>query len=116
MINDQPVLVEYQGSAWMPGTTDAIYVSSVNGTTVTLDKKAMDKSYKEINLGITKSKKTKKIDDDSISKVTDVTKAASVPVVLTDKKNKKKFSNIKSSAKISKSSQVFDSAVAVKAG
>jgi hypothetical protein len=48
--------------------------------------------------------------------VTDVTKAASVPVVLTDKKNKKKFSNIKSSAKISKSSQVFDSAVAVKAG
>ncbi len=114
MINAQPVSVEYQGSAWMPGTTDAIYITSTNGAIATLDKKAMDKSYKEINLGISKSKKAQKPDDDAISKVTDVTKAASVPMVLTDKKNQKKFKNIKKAEKISKSSKAFDHTAAAR--
>ena len=98
----------------MLGVTDAIYVTSSNGITWTLDKKAMDKDYKKINSGIIKSKKIKKIDDD-VSKVTDVTKAASVPVVLENKNNRKEFKNIASKVKISKSSQAFDRAAEMKA-
>lgn len=115
MINGQSVLIEYQGSAWMPGVTDAIYITSGNGTTWTLDKKAMDKDYKKINSGVATSKKIKIVDDSSISKVTDTTKAASVPMVLKDKKNQKKFKNIKRYGKPSKSSQAFEHATDAKA-
>lgn len=111
MIDGQPVSVEYKGSAWMPGVTDAIYVTSSNGATWILDKKAMDKDYKKINSGI---KKSKSFNDDSISKVTDDTKAATVSVVLKDKKNQKKFKNIARKGVSSKASQAFDHAIDTK--
>ncbi|MBP6892482.1 hypothetical protein KBB68_02780 [Candidatus Babeliales bacterium] len=107
MINDQPIDVEYQGSAWMPGVTDAIYITSANGTSWMLDKKAMDKNYKKINAGIQKSKRTV-ADDDSISKVTNDTKAATVAVVLKNKKNQKKFKNISRKSVSSKASKAFE--------
>lgn len=94
LMSGQPVLVEYQGSAWMPGVTDAIYITSQDGTIWTLDKKAMDKDYKKINFGIKKSKKVINVEKNPLA-VTSTTKAASVPVVLKDKKNRKKFKNIK---------------------
>lgn len=112
MINDIPVAVDYQGSAWMPGVTDAIYITSSNGSTWTLDKKAMDKNYKQINAGIISNSKSSSTLQDSSEPVTDVTKAASVPVVLKNKKNQKKFKDIAKYSK-SKSSKAFEHATKV---
>ena len=114
MINGASVSVEYKDQAWMPGTTDAIYITTLNGTSWTLDTRAMDKNYKKINSGIKTSQKNTESDPSAIEPVNHVTKAASVPVMLQDKKNQKKFKNIAESNKFSKSSHAFDHAIKAK--
>lgn len=88
-----PVSVEYKNSAWMPGITDKIYVTSANGTDWTLDTTAMDKSYKKINAGSLNASAVVKGIDDSTAKITDSTKAATVPVVNRGK-DKKEFERL----------------------
>jgi hypothetical protein len=104
LIQGSPVSVEYKGSAWMPGTTDKLYITSTNGSDWTLDKAAMDKSYKKINSGSLDASDVKANSDD-LSKITNTTKSAVTQIVLKDSNNKKKFKGIAATPKISKSAQ-----------
>lgn len=82
IINGSPISVVYKDSLWMPGTTDKIYVTSPNGSDWSLDIKAMDKSYQKINSGsLNVSPQNVSTEDDSVSKVTNTTKAAAVSLV-----------------------------------
>ena len=109
LINGAPVSVSgapgsiYHDSAWMPGTTDAIYVTSKDGSLWTLDQKMMDKSHKKMTLGSLSSMDTFQAQDDAITKVTSTTKAAVVPVILKDASTQQEFANITPSSKAKQS-------------
>lgn len=99
-----PISVEYKGRAWMPGITDKIYVKK-SGTEVMLDLKAMDASYKKINSGLLHSSTVVKVVDDTSTKITDVTKAATVPLVQTGKEKFETLAKKMKKQKVSKSAQ-----------
>lgn len=87
-INGKDVSIKYKGLDWYPGEpTDVIYVTSGNGSTWQLDKKAMDSDYAKINRvgGLVNNKSNV----DNAQRITKTTQAAVLTVV--QKKNNKKL-------------------------
>lgn len=81
-INDQEISTIYKKQPWNRGITDAIYVTSKNGSNWKLDIKAMNAAYQKLSTSTNAPASVK-------NKVTPTTKAAAIPVMQEHKKTKK---------------------------